>query len=50
MHHIPSDFKQREEKTPGGTLGIFEWGCTKGTLNPFLQSMPCSALCNPILD
>ena len=36
---------------PGGTLGIPEWGCAAGTLEPFTYTRASSAkFCYPILE
>ena len=36
---------------PGGTLGIFGWGCAAGTLEPLTYTRASSAeFCYPILE
>ena len=35
----------------GGTLGLFEWGCAAGTLEPLAHTGASSSeFCYPILD
>ena len=38
-------------KVPGGTLGLFGWGCAAGTLEPLVYTRASSSeFCYPILD
>ena len=40
-----------EQISPGGTLGIFGWGCTAETLEPLTYTRATSAeFCYPILE
>jgi len=45
------DDSRNASQEGGGTLGIFEWGCAAGTLEPLTYTRASSAkFCYPILE